>query len=178
MKRYTTILNGGSLAGALAFALFLIFYKLMAVNPFGGIKFIGLVIPAGLMYLSMKKYKEIEGEGFLTYGKGFLSGILFTFVYSSLSAMLIYLFGYTVDAGFVEFFITDNLQTLGEGKEQLIKFLGEDTYKEMLNEMKSISLEDLAWSDFQSKTIGGFIIALIVAAILKQKPPIFTESEE
>lgn len=178
MNRYTTILNGASLAGLIAFALFLTSYYVLSLNPFGAIKFFGLAVPALLMYTAVKKYKEVEGEGFLTYGKGFVVGVMFTFVYASLSAMLIYLYGLIVDGSFVEFFINDNLQSLGEAKEQILSFMGEETYKEMLEEFQKFDLASLAMGDFQSKTIGGFIIALIVAAILKQKPPIFDTPNE
>ncbi len=178
MNRYTTILNGASLAGLIAFALFLTSYYALSLNPFGAIKFFGLAVPALLMYTAVKKYKETEGEGFLTYGKGFVTGVMFTFIYSSLSAMLIYLYGLIVDASFVDFFINDNLRSLGEAKEQILSFMGEETYEEMIAEFQNFDLASLALGDFQSKTIGGFIIALIVAAILKQKPPIFESSNE
>ena len=103
---------------------------------------------------------------------------MFIFVYASLSAMLIYLYGLLIDVSFVEFFINDNLQSLGEAKEQILAFMGEDTYKEMIAEFQKFDLASLAMGDFQSKTIGGFIIALIVAAILKQNPPIFDTPNE
>ena len=178
MNHYTTILNGASLAGLIAFALFLTSYYVLSLNPFGAIKFFGLAVPALLMYTAVKKYKEVEGEGFLTYGRGFIAGVMFTFIYASLSAMMIYLYGLTVDGSFVDFFINDNLQSLGEAKDQIISFMGEATYKEMIEEFQKFDLANLAMGDFQSKTIGGFIIALVVATILKQKPPIFDASDE
>ena len=178
MNHFTTILNGASLAGLIAFALFLTSYYVLSLNPFGAIKFFGLAVPALLMYTAVKKYKEVEGEGFLTYGRGFIAGVMFTFIYASLSAMMIYLYGLTVDGSFVDFFINDNLQSLGEAKDQIISFMGEATYKEMIEEFQKFDLASLAMGDFQSKTIGGFIIALVVATILKQKPPIFDASDE
>ena len=77
-----------------------------------------------------------------------------------------------------DFFINDNLQSLGEAKDQIISFMGEATYKVMIEEFQKFDLASLAMGDFQSKTIGGFIIALVVATILKQKPPIFDASDE
>lgn len=138
----------------------------------------GIVVPAVLMYWSVKKYKETEGEGFLLYGRGFLVGVLFTFVYSSLSGMLVYLHGLLIDASFVDFFIQENLQALGETKDQLIGFLGKEAYAEMIAEFEKFDLVSLALGDFQSKTMAGFILALIIAAILKQKPPVFTDSND
>jgi hypothetical protein len=178
MKRYSSILNGGSIAGLVAFVFFLIVYYLLGMNPFGGIKFLGLAIPAAFMYFSVRRYRETEGEGFLKYGKGFMVGVMFTFIYSSLSAMLVYLYGLTIDGSFVEFFVNENLNAIGQAKDQLIDFIGKDAYQEMIDEFKKIDVGSLAFSDFQSKTMGGVIIALIIAAILRQNPPIFDDNND
>jgi hypothetical protein len=178
MNRYTTLLNGGSLAGAIAFALFLVYFYVLGMNPLGGIKFLSIFVPVVVMYFSMKKYKEVEGEGFMTYGQGFVAGLIFSFVYASLNGMLIYLYGLVIDGSFLELFITDNLETLGQTKDQMISLLGEGTYKEMIAEFQNIGLGDLALSDFQSKLMGGIIITLIMAAILRQNPPVFDHSDD
>jgi hypothetical protein len=78
----------------------------------------------------------------------------------------------------LELFITDNLETLGQTKDQMISLLGEGTYKEMIAEFQNIGLGDLALSDFQSKLMGGIIITLIMAAILRQNPPVFDHSDD
>lgn len=171
------MLNSGSLAGAITFALFLLYYYALGLNPLGGIKYFSLVVPIYFMYQSVKKYKQTECEGYLTYGQGFFAALLFSFVYASLSGMLVYLYGLIVDGSFVSFFITDNLQTLGQAKKEMIAILGEDTYRKMLDEFQNIDLGDLALSDFQSKLFGGFFIALIIAAILRQNPPVFESTE-
>jgi hypothetical protein len=171
------MLNGGSLAGAVAFGFFLLVYYLLGMNPFGGIKLFGIIIPIAFMYLALKRYREEEGEGYLKFGQGLVAGIIFTFVYSSLSAMMVYLFGVFIDGGFLELFIQDNLEALGQSKEQVISFLGKDTYEEMVNEFQQFTVGGLALSDFQSKTMGSFIVALILSAILQKKPPTFDEAE-
>lgn len=178
MKKYISLANGGSLAGAIAFALFLVIYYGLGSNPFGMWKFLILVVPAVLMYRSVRNYRETEGEGFLTYGQGLMAGIVFGFVYASLNAMLIYLYGLTIDGGYVEAFKLDNLETLGQSKDQLIGFIGENQYREMINEIESMTLGGLAFGDFQSKSIGVFLMALIVAGILKQTPPTFDTEDE
>lgn len=105
-------------------------------------------------------------------------GVLFSFIYSSLCGMLVYLFGLTIDGGFVDLVINENLAALGEGKDQVISLLGKDTYEEMLEYNKAFDLQSLALNDFQSKSLGSILIALIVAAVVKQNPPTFEVSDE
>jgi hypothetical protein len=92
--------------------------------------------------------------------------------------MLVYLFGLTIDGGFVDLVINENLAALGEGKDQVISLLGKDTYEEMLEYNKAFDLQSLALNDFQSKSLGSILIALIVAAVVKQNPPTFEVSDE
>ena len=147
------------------------------MNPLGGIKFLSIIVPIVLMYFSIKRYKRVEGEGFLTFGQGFMAGLIFSFIYGSLNAMLIYVYGLSIDGGFVDFFVQDSLEKLGEIKVQWIQFFGEDTYREMLSKTPNVDLGDLAWSDFQSKLFGGLILSLIMAVILRQNPPVFNDQE-
>jgi hypothetical protein len=49
-----------------------------------------------------------------------------------------------------------------------------DAQVEMLEQR---GLSNLALTDFWQKTTSGFLIALIVAAVLKQKPPTFADDE-
>jgi|APSaa5957512535_1039671.scaffolds.fasta_scaffold00202_27 hypothetical protein len=178
MKKYAPILNNGSIAGLAAFAYFLIVYYVLNSNPLGAWKFLGLAIPALFMYRALVSFRETEGEGFLKYGRGFMLGVLFSFIYSSLCGMLVYLFGLTIDGGFVDLVINENLAALGEGKDQVISLLGKDTYEEMLEYNKAFDLQSLALNDFQSKSLGSILIALIVAAVVKQNPPTFEVSDE
>ncbi|MBT6978397.1 MAG: hypothetical protein HN951_01040, partial [Flavobacteriales bacterium] len=69
-------------------------------------------------------------------------------------------------------------ETEGEGKDQVISLLGKDTYEEMLEYNKAFDLQSLALNDFQSKSLGSILIALIVAAVVKQNPPTFEVSDE
>lgn len=178
MNKYSPILNNGSIAGLAAFAYFLIIYYVLGANPLGPWKFLGLGIPVFFMYRALIGFRETEGEGFLKYGRGFMLGVLFSFIYSSLCGMLVYLYGLIIDAGFVDLVINENLQALGEGKDQVISLLGKDTYEEMLEEFKAFDLQSLAFNDFQSKSLGSILIALIMAAVVKQNPPTFEVSDE
>ncbi len=195
MGKYISILNGGSIAGLVAFGWFLVLYLAMGVeyplahfddpfvqesltiriHPFGGVRIFGVIIPIIFMYRAIKRYKIEEGEGFIRYGEAFQVGVMFTFIYSSLAAMMMFLFGSLIDASFVEFANTYDLRALemlqAQGMQGLLDI---DAQVEMLEQR---GLSNLALTDFWQKTTSGFLIALIVAAVLKQKPPTFADDE-
>lgn len=170
-------MNAGSIAGLVSYALFLLYWYVFDMNPLGPVKWIGLWVPVVFMYMAVKRHREHELEGFITYAQAFTAGLFFSFIYSSLSAMLIYLHA-LADVGYVDKFITENLYAMGEAKDQLLALLSRDQYEEMLNEIKEITHGQLALSDFQSKLFGSVIIALIIAAVLKKNPPIFPTTDE
>jgi len=195
MNRYISILNGGSLAGVIAFGWFLVLYFAMGaefvlvdfneeflreamtirIHPFGSVRMLGLVIPSIFMYKAVKRYKMEEGEGFILFGRAFQVGVMFTFIYASLAGMLVFLFGSIIDGSFVEFANTYDLRVL-----ELTKEAGESMFLNLDEQMELIKERDLgsfAMMDFWRKTVSGFMIALIVAAVLKQKPPTFVDNE-
>jgi hypothetical protein len=195
MTKFARLWNGGSIAGSLAFLYFLILYFGMGaefvlvpfeeeilresmtirIHPFGGVKMFGVVIPIVLMYRAMKAYREEESEGFIAYGEAFRTGVLFSFVYASLSAMLIYLFGAFLDSSFVDFANASDMRVLSLVKEQ-----GQDLFGSLDEQIELIekrSVVDFALSDLWTKSTSGIIIALILAAVLKKNPPTFAQDE-
>lgn len=178
MKRYKHLLNAGTMAGLLSFVLFMVLFYLFGETPNGPWSWIGAFFPIILLYLGMKKYKEEEGEGFLKYGEGLRAGLMFTFIYASLSAMLILLYGSLVSDEFMELIKKDSLEALGQTKDFMIEMLGRDAYEQQLEEVKSISVVQISSGDFFGKFIGGLVLTLVYAGILMKKPPIFDNAEE
>lgn len=195
MKRYASILNEGSLAGISAFVFFIVLFLFMGreylildssedylkeiftirIHPFGGIRIIGVLIPLWFMSRALRKYRDTEGEGVLSYGEGFRLGVMFTFVFASLSGMFVFLFGALIDAGFVDFANEADLRLLEV--QQQIRAMSEADYEEAREILGSRDVVDFAIGDFWSKTLTGFILALILSAIIKKNPPTFVRDE-
>lgn len=183
------------MAGLLAFLWFLVLYSFMGteyvlaqfedpflresatirIHPFGSTRMLGIIIPVIFMYRSVSRFKETEGEGFLSFGRAFRISVMFTFIYASLSGMLVFLFGSIIDGSFVEFANTHDVRLL-----ELTRDAGEIALfdvDEQIELLKQRDLADFAMSDFWGKTTSGFLVGLIVAAIVKQKPPTFASDE-
>ncbi|MEZ4721672.1 MAG: DUF4199 domain-containing protein [Flavobacteriales bacterium] len=177
MMRYKHILNMASIAGLLSYALFNLYYYVLGFNPLGPMKFLSFGLISVIFYYAIKTHREIELEGFGRFQQLFIAGLVFSFVYSSLNGMLVYLHGIAFDDSYVEFIKTETLQQVGEYKDTMVSMLGKEAYQEMLDEYDKISPGKLAMGDFQSKSISATLLALFFALILKRNPPVFNDGE-
>lgn len=176
MARYTGILNAASIAGVCSYALFLLYNYVLDINPFGPVKFLGVVIPAVFMYLAVRRFREQETEGFITFRQAFAIGSIFVMVYSSLCGMLTFLHGSLLDPGLTERIMQFNLEGLGMMKDAMLEYRGREEYERLLEEAKNTGMGDIAMGDFISKAFGSTLLALVIAIILRKKPPIFDRS--
>lgn len=74
------------------------------------------------------------------------------------------MFAFFVDTNVVEMYIRE----VAQYTEQIGELLGEEFYDKMEQEMENITLFSLTFGDFTNKIIGGVIVSLILAGLLKQ----------
>lgn len=169
-------LNYGSTAGLIAFGLFLLFYFL-GFNPIGNISWLSFWVPIPFIYKGIKEIRESEYEGFISYGQAFKQGVIISFIYASLFAMLIYIFGTFIDGSFIEEFIEQAAMDLEETKELMTGIISEAVYEQSLDQILDLTPAQHARSDFFNKFIFGIIVSLIAAYNLKKPKPIFDNIE-
>lgn len=166
MQDFRVQLNNGSIAGVASFAFFLLFH-FAGFNPFGTISYVVIWLPFLFSYLTIKAIRDEQMEGYITFGQAFIKSSTMVFVWASLSGMLIYLFGFLVDDSWVEVFINQSLKDL----EPAAEILSESMIENAVKAIEESTVFSLAWSDFQTKAIGGLIVSLIMAGFLNKKPP-------
>lgn len=173
--KHRIILNTASVAGLLSYGLFNVYFYLFGINPLGPIKFLSFAVVAALFFRALKNHRESELEGFAKFSQLFMAGLVFSFIYASLNAMLIYLHGIAIDGSFVEHIKTETLEQVGQVKDMMISMMGKDKYQAMIAEYEGITAGMLAFGDFQSKAITATLVGLVYALILKKNPPIFDQ---
>lgn len=176
--KYKTILNAGSIAGLFSYFMFLAFYYGLSINPIGPIKFLSLAGVLALLYWALKQYRDTELEGFALFTQLIPVAFMFSFIYASLNGMLIYLHGALIDAGYVQVIVVDSLQSIGEYKDTMVGLIGKDEYKKMIEQYESMDAATVALSDAQSKSMTTLLAGVIMAAVLRKKPPIFDNVDE
>lgn len=171
-NRLRIILNYGSAAGTAAFVLFLAYYY-MGFNPFGNISWLSAWIPIVAIYLAVKKFRDQYNEGLLSYGIAFSTSIFIALIYGTLFAMLAYLFGTAIDGGFVTLYKNEAIESIE--LMQNILSMDEALASEMAQEIDKASAGTIIFGDLQSKFLGSLIVSLVIAAILRKNPPMFSE---
>jgi hypothetical protein len=163
-------LNYGSLAGIASFAFFLILY-LLGYNPLGGLSWLGAWIPIVFIVLGIKKHRDENLDGYISYGQALGQGTMISIVFASFFAILVYLFGTLIDGTIVDAVVQESIEAL----EKARGFMSEEMIDMTIEQLEQTTIGNLAMTDFWNKFFGGFIVSLIVSAILKRNKSIFEE---
>lgn len=173
MQKYKVLLNYGTMAGIAGFVAFA-FYYAMGYNPIGNISWLTAWIPIVFIYLGTKNHREQMLGGSMTFGQGFLAGMLITLIWATLAGMLAYLFGAVIDSSFVELAQEEAYEQI----EQARGFMGDNLVEVALSEVEKMTLGSMIQGDVFNKLFGGVFISLIIAAINKRKVDFFESTEE
>ena len=170
-----TAMQYGAYSGLSSFCFFLLLY-FVSSNPLGNKSWLGAWIPIVFIVLGTKYFRDSENGGFIAYWRGVGTGTFIALFSSLLFALLIYLFGTLADPQILENYKVESLQGIEEAK----KFLTSETMLSRLDEaiekIEKFSMSELALSFFYNGIFGGFVISLIVAAVLKKQKPLFEET--
>lgn len=158
-------LNYGTMAGIALFAAFLLFYY-TGFNPLGNISWLVAWVPVLFIVNGIRAYRDEYSEGYIKYGKALTTGLFITFIYASLFALLIYLFGSYINSGFLDLYLADAYAAMETAK----KFLSAEMHSQAVEQLDNTTIALLAMQDFHNKILGGLVISLITAAFLKRKP--------
>jgi len=158
-------LNYGSVSGLACFASFAASY-FAGLNPFGNISWLWVWVPVVMMVMAIKAVREIEPGGPIAYWKAFRIGMITALFSATLYCLLLYLFG-MLQPQLLDVYKNEVLA----GMEATKGFLSDDLLDRMYDELEKTKIQDLAFSEFFRKMVGGFFISLVAAAILYRKNP-------
>ncbi len=159
-----TALHYGALSGIGSFIFYMLLY-FTGFGLFGSATLAGIWIPVLFIVLAIKFHRNENQGGFITFGKAFMMGLSTTLFSSALFALLFYLFGTLYDPGIVEMYKNQAALSLEEGKS----ILSEAMYEKALDSIDMVTLSSLAFSEAFNKILGGMLITLFAALIMKRK---------
>lgn len=166
MNQLRIQLNYGTIAGLLTFAAFALF-SLAGLNPLGEVKYLSLAFPVVFIILGIRKIRDTELNGYITYRQSLSIGWFISLIYASLYAMMVYLFGLFVTDSFFHLHMTESIAAL----EALREWVDAETVNKWISEAREMTLSALAFGDFNGKMMAGMAISLIIAAILRKPVP-------
>jgi hypothetical protein len=166
-------LNYGSMAGVAAFVIFLLIY-VAGGNPLGGMSWLAAWVPILFIVLGIKKHRDQNLGGYISYGQALGTGVIISLVFASLYAILVYLFGTLID----DVIVTMTKEESMKGMDAMSQYLSEEMYDQIIEELEKTSVVTLARGELFNKTFGGIIITLIAAAFLKKSRHPLEEAED
>lgn len=162
--------NYGSIAGLACFGLFILF-ALLGLNPFNGWNIFTAIIPIFFIYLAVRTFRDKENSGYINFGTGFRVSLFVTFFYSSLFAVLIFMYLQFVSPDLVN----ETKRITMENMEKLESKISSEMYDKMIEGVENMNAAQIAWGRYWNNLIWGVIIGLILSGILKKDKNIFEE---
>lgn len=164
---YKTSLNIGTLAGIIAFCIFLLMYA-VGVSPLGMGKFLGFWVPIAAIFGSGLKIRKDVLGGNMSFSQAFISGLLTVLVWCTFKGFCIYIFITTFENHVIEQYL-DFIRWYFEmaektGNADLIKQLN------MNDVIAAATPGNLMMGDISNNIIFGSAVAFISAFILKRNP--------
>lgn len=162
--------NYGAMSGLACFAMFLLLYY-SGLNPIGPASWLAVWIPPLFIFLAIRRFRDVELAGFINYSSALMTGIFTATSGALLYALIVYIFGTLIDPAMIDNFKEMMLADFEKSEEMMRSIIGDSMYEQSLEEMKKTTLKSIAMNDFFTKCMGGGIISVIAAAIMKRKPP-------
>jgi len=170
MEQYKTPLKYG-LYGAIIGFVFYLMLLFSGNSPWGTSSWMGCWIPGMAAFFGAKVIRDNENEGFITFGKVFIASMLIIIAQAFIFEILAFIFNGVVSTNSVDQFKAELLINA----EQTRELLGDEFYYKMEEEMEKVTLSSLVLSDLLYKVIGGALVSLVIASIVKKNKPIFEQ---
>jgi hypothetical protein len=161
-----TSLHYGALSGIGSFLFYLLLY-FAGQNLFGPVTMLGIWIPVLFIVFAIRFYRNGYLGGYITFGRAFLLGVTTSLFGAALFGLSFYLFGIIYDPGLVESYKLMAEDSLEQGKA----LLSDSMYEKAMDSIELVTMGSLAFSEAFNKVLGGALISLVVALIMKRKSP-------
>lgn len=184
----SAVINNGLIFGASLVVLNVLFYLLIDMESISLFALAGLGFAAGFLplviglILLIRNYKKKELGGFMKYKQGLWYGTYVTFTAAIVLALYTLVFNNVIDPDYTkktqEAVVEKTLSfmELSGVPQDMIEEQMEQLEEAMNNEIDNAKLITPLKSILIT-TITGFVISLILAAILKKEPSVFEGSE-
>ncbi len=159
----------GLILGAILVAVPLIIYALSmdkneTLQKVTG--FLNVAIVATIIFLGIRETRDVHGNGFITFGSGFSTGMVITLIGSVISAVGTYLYFTVINPGMLTYI------KMKQEEELFARGMSDADVEKMADTMASFSSPGMMTGMALLVMIFlGLIVSLICAGILKKEDP-------
>lgn len=165
----TVGLRYGLVSGILAVLLFFAVI-LFDENPLIVTKWFDYLLIPGFVFFGVREFRLYYNGGAMQFWQGASVGFI-TYVLSALLfATVIGTYLATVGEGWVADYVANRTALVQENQENFTERLGEETYQQVLSEVRATTTFDLVLDDFFRKLMIGVFVTLIIATVQRRQP--------
>lgn len=164
MNNYQMAIKYGSYGAILG----LVFYFVLLFSgnsPWSGASWLGCWIPGVSAFFCIKALQKDSISEVTSFKEIFTISAVVMISQAIFYNLLVFLFGSVIDNNAVEI----HKEELMMAAEQVRELLGDSMYYQLEEEVDATSLPKLLLGDFINKVIGGVLIALLLAGVMKRK---------
>jgi hypothetical protein len=169
MNRNPVIFNSlhyGTICGLVVFALYLLIY-FTGYSAFGPLSFITALVPVFFLRSAIRHVRNEHGEGYITFGKAFSTGLYTSFFYALLFGMSFYLMAVFIAPG-----LLNEYKKIAEESIEQSAWLFSETMMEVARENNDrLGMTDLVYGEAFRKFIWAVLLSLIFALAMKRALP-------
>lgn len=158
----------GAVTGVLAFIYFLALYTI-GIPPLGNHKSLDFGIHIIAMAATVWYYRKYIGNGMLHLWEGLTICYLINTIGALVTGWLILFFVTQVDSGVFEQYLENSRNLLLEGQKDIVKQLGADQFKILLNNITRIQPGDLIYDELFKKSALAVLPALVISLVFRKQ---------
>jgi hypothetical protein len=162
--------NVGTLAGLISFALFLIL-GLAGANALITWNYLICWIAPIWFSISIKRIRDQELDGYISYWEAFRSVMLSGFFFASLYSAMVYLYVAFADPGMFD----GMKEIMMLGMEKLDGKVSSSMYDKMIEGVDELTIGSFCQGKYVNNLIWMLVCAFVLAGILRKKRDIFDE---
>jgi hypothetical protein len=172
MEQYRTPLIYGLFGAILGFVFYLMLL-FSGNSPWSSASWMGCWIPGVTALFSIKKIQTINPGLNFPFSEVFKIALITIVAQAMIFNLIALIFGLFFGANAIQMY----QQEFIEYAEQIKTLIGDEKYVQLQEELQKTTLVSLTFGDFMNKIIGGIIVSLILAGILKNNKPSFKNNE-
>lgn len=159
----------GLFAGLIAIVMFCVLYFL-DLNPFVESRILDIVLIPIFLFFAIREFRDYKNQKVLHYWQGMTVGVVTYVLMAAISAFFILFFVELLAPDALTDYVDDRIALMVDSKQEIVSQLGQDTYDESIEKLKSTSAYTLALDDLMKKSIIGLMLTIMISIILRRQP--------
>ncbi len=159
---FQTVFTWGLILGiaSIVYTLILYFAGLMQNKP---LNYAGIIITIICLYLGIKAVRDQNLGGSISYGQALGKGVLISLISTIVSVIFLTILYTLIDPGLVDLNLQESIQKMTESG------MGEDQIEQAMSMAHKFFIPSLIIMGLIFGTLIGFLVSLVIAAILKKE---------